>query len=97
MARCPWDIKVFEGKVYVGSGDYGANTGPIVIWAYDIASGKWVSTGSVRDEAVTSFKVIGGKLTIPGIDPMGTWSYGNVYQVAKAFATLWYLVAKCIF
>ncbi len=31
MARCPWDIKVFEGKVYVGSGDYDLNTGPTVI------------------------------------------------------------------
>ncbi len=81
MARCPWDIKVFEGKVYVGAGDYSSNSGPIVIWAYDISSKKWVSTGSVRDEAVTSFKIIGGKLTVPGTDPMGTWMFGNLYQL----------------
>ncbi len=80
MARCPWDLKVFEGKVYVGSGDYGLNTGPTVIWAYDINSGKFVSSGDVRDDAVASFKIIGGKLTAPGTDPMGGWSAGNFYQ-----------------
>ena len=81
MACCPWDIKVFEGKVYVGSGDYSQNTGPIVIWAYDISSKKWVKTGAVRDNAVTLFEVIGGKLTVPGTDPMESWTYGNVYQL----------------
>ena len=81
MARCPWDIKVFEGRVYVGSGDYGQNTGPIVIWAYDISSKKWIKTGTVRDNAITVFEVIGGKLTVPGTDPMDSWTYGNVYQL----------------
>lgn len=81
MARCPWDIKVFDGKVYVGCGDYNQNLGPVVIWAYDISSGKWVNTGSVRDNAVTAFKIIGGKLTAPGIDPMGSWDYGSAYQL----------------
>lgn len=80
MARCPWDLTIFENKVFVGSGDYGLNTGPIVIWAYDMQSGKFVSTGDVRDETVSSFKIIGGKLTAPGIDPMGSWSVGSFYQ-----------------
>ena len=81
MARCPWDIKVFEGKVYVGGGDYGINTGPTVIWAYDISSNEWINTGKVSDEAVSSFKIIAGKLTVPGTDPRGSSDYGNAYQL----------------
>ena len=79
-ARCPWDLKIFDGKLFVGCGDYAANTGPTILWAYDLSQGKWVSSGDVRDEAVTTFRIIGNKLTAPGIDPMGSWNVGSFYQ-----------------
>ncbi len=28
-ARCVWDIIAWDGKLYVGSGDYDANAGPV--------------------------------------------------------------------
>ena len=78
-ARCPWDMYIWNEKIYVGSGDYDVNAGPIDIWAYDIENQLWEYTGTVADEEISRFYVINGKLTAPGIDPQDDWSYGNYY------------------
>lgn len=80
-ARCPWDMEIFDGKIYVGSGDYGENSGPVDIWAYDTEEKKWLNTGEVPDEEVDSFLMIDGCLTVPGTDPKDGWEYGNYYKL----------------
>ena len=81
-ARCPWDMEIFDGKIYVGSGDYGENSGPVDIWAYDREEDKWSNTGTVPDEEVDSFLMIDGSLTVPGTDPKDGWEYGNYYKLS---------------
>lgn len=81
-ARNPWDIAVFDGVLYVGSGDYDKNTGPVTVMAYDIKNNKWFDSGVLQDEAVSRFLTVNGKLTAPGIDPKAEWDYGNYYVLA---------------
>lgn len=81
LARCVWDIKYWNGTVYVGGGDYGENTGPTDLWAYDVQAKEWNSSGSLDSEAITRFNVINDKLIAPGIDPMGGWNVGNYYEL----------------
>ena len=78
-ARCPWDMYIWDGKIYIGSGDYDSNAGPVDIWAYDTENKAWENTGTVPDEEVSRFLVIDGKLTVPGIDPKDDWIFGNYY------------------
>ncbi len=82
-ARCVWDIKLWDGKLYVGGGDYSKNTGPTDIWVYDLQDKEWKSSGRVPDEAVARFNVIGGNLIAPGIDPKEDWSVGNYYKLEQ--------------
>ncbi len=79
-ARCPWDVKVFNNEVFVGSGDYTLYSGPASIYAYDLTTREWNSKGSVRDAQVARFMVFDGVLTLPGIDPMASWDVGSYYQ-----------------
>ena len=79
LSRSPWDMIFFEGRLYVGGGDYGANTGPVKIWAYDPEAGEWTDSGSVPDEEADRFAVIGGRLALAGTDPTDGWEYGNYY------------------
>ena len=80
VARCAWDLKYFDGKLFVGAGDYDANSGPVDIWYYDFDKGNWEFSGSVYDEEVSRFTVINGKLIAPGIDPKDGWELGNYYE-----------------
>lgn len=83
VARCVWDLKVFDGKVYIGSGDYSANTSPTDIWAYDLDENEWVLSGSVEDEAVLRFIELDGTLVAPGTDPSEPWAFGNFYTLSN--------------
>ena len=83
LANYVWDMKVWNGKVYRGAGDYDKNSGDTVIMAYDIANQRWDNTGTVADEAVHSFIEIGGTLCTPGIDPRSGWSLGNYYMLQE--------------
>lgn len=78
-ANHAWDIKVWNGQVFRGAGDYDKNSGAAPILAFDIASQSWKSYDTVPDQAVHSFEEIGGTLYAPGIDPTGGWSMGNFY------------------
>ena len=35
-ARNPWDMAIFGDKLYIGSGDYDKNSGPVDMWCYDM-------------------------------------------------------------
>ena len=80
-ARCVWDMKLWNGKLYIGGGDYDDNTGPTDIWCYDFPKKEWTNSGSVPDESVLRFVDLGGTLVAPGIDPEEDWSMGNYYAL----------------
>ncbi|MBQ2736204.1 MAG: hypothetical protein IJF26_02080 [Clostridia bacterium] len=79
IERSPWDMMFYEGKLYIGNGDFDDNAGPITIWCYDPETEKWENSGSVRDESVSRFTLIDGKLAATGTDPMDGWELGNYY------------------
>lgn len=79
-ARCPWDMIVWDEKLYVGSGDYDSNEGPVDMWCYDIEQSVWKNTGTVPDEEISRFCIVGNALVAPGIDPKEDWTYGNYYR-----------------
>lgn len=62
-------IKYHDGRVYVGYGDYNANTGPIDLYSYDAVTGESKFEVKIPTEDIDSFSEIGGKLYAPYIDP----------------------------
>ena len=78
-ARCPWDMAIYENKLYIGSGDYDTNAGPVDMWCYDIDENTWSNSGTIPEEEIDRFCVIDNKLVVPGIDPQEDWSLGNYY------------------
>ena len=78
-ARSPWDMAIFGDKLYIGSGDYDKNSGPVDMWCYDIKNGTWSNSGTLPEEEIDRFCLIDGKLAVPGIDPQEDWSLGNYY------------------
>lgn len=78
-ARSPWDMAINENKLYIGSGDYDTNAGPVDMWCYDIDKKTWSNSGTIPEEEIDRFCVIDNKLVVPGIDPQEDWSLGNYY------------------
>jgi len=73
------DLRVFDGKLFVGTGDYSVNTGPMAILSLDPKTGEVTREGKVDDEAIAVFCVVDGRLVIPGPDACESWELGNVY------------------
>lgn len=63
VALFPW-----KGKLYAGYGDYGANTGPISIMAFDPVTRIFTEEWIANTEAVFNYRVIRGKVYAPAID-----------------------------
>lgn len=81
--RNPWDMTIHQGKLYIGAGDYDANSGNTPIYVMDLTTKAWNNSGVVLDEAVTHFVNIEGTLYVPGTDPTtASWAYGNYYHQA---------------
>ena len=68
-ARGVWDIAFEEGSLYIGSGDYDSNAGPVDIWRYDLQRNGFVKSGTLAEEEINKFVRIGGELCTPGIEP----------------------------
>lgn len=79
VANCPWDLKLWNGKLYRAAGDYDKNSGKTSIWAYDLKSHRWQNTFETSDEAIHRFVEIDGTLYAPGVDPTEDWDLGNYY------------------
>ena len=84
-ARNVWDLQVWDGRLYVGSGNSSnvgpaVNAGPVPIVAMDLASGAFEKEFVVDDEQVDRFRIIDGKLHVPGHDPRDPWELGNFYR-----------------
>lgn len=77
--RTAWDVEVYEDKLFVASGDYDKNIGPVHIFYYDLNEKSWIESGTVSDEQIEQFYFIDGKLISPGCDPKQDWNWGNLY------------------
>jgi hypothetical protein len=65
-------LKPFNGKLYAGYGDYGSNTGPIAVRAFDPVAGEFTdSMLTSATEAIYIYRELGGKLYAPNIDTRG--------------------------
>lgn len=76
-ARSIWDMHYFNNKIYIGHGDYWANSGPTDVWMYNGTS--FVKEYTVDDESIWDFFEFENKLFIPGNDATEDWSFGNLY------------------
>lgn len=81
-ARSPWDMMIWDGFLYVGSGDYDVNAGPIDVERMNLRTGEWENSGTLPEEEINRFRVVDGKLAVPGIDPQENWDFGNYYVLS---------------
>jgi hypothetical protein len=84
-ARNPWDLQVFDGRLYIGAGNSAndgpaPNAGPVRLVSYEPVSRRFRRERRIDDEQVDRFVVLGGKLWIPGDDARQRWDWGNVYR-----------------
>ncbi len=87
-ARNIWDMQLFEGRIYLGCGNLGnygpgSNAGPVPVIYYDIENGEFVTQAIIDEEQIDIYKILDGRLVIPGQDPMESWDYGNFYTLTK--------------
>lgn len=82
IARCVWDMTIFDNKLYVGCGDYNVNTGGVPVLYCDLDDlGNWQEEAFLYDEQIGRFLEIDGKLTVPGWDPVVSLPSGSYYQL----------------
>ena len=79
LERSVWDMYYFNRRIYIGSGDWVKNCGPIDIWTYNGTT--FEKEYTVDEESVVRFFEYDNKLFIPGNDPANgdDWSFGNLY------------------
>lgn len=82
-AHIPWDMLIFDSRLYVGCGDYDSNAGPVPVMYYDLTSEEWICMGELPDEQLNRFCVIDGNIVIPGTDPKDSWEFGNYYRIEE--------------
>src|SRR5947209_35044 len=74
MGRTIQTLVGWNGQIYSGYGDYGANTGPIAITPFDPAAGTFASTPDLTHDLTEQIDIsrnICGRLYAPSIDPKG--------------------------
>ncbi len=76
-ARSVWDMHYFNSRIYIGSGDYWANSGITDVWTYNGTG--FIKEYTVDDEMIFDFFEYDNKLFIPGNDAIEDWSFGNLY------------------
>lgn len=65
-------LKIFNGKLHAGYGDYGVNTGPIHVNPFNLSLGQFSGSQlSVPTEEINNWVIINGVLYAPYIDPQG--------------------------
>jgi len=86
--RNPWDLQVFAGKLFIGSGDSADNAGPVDVAFLDLATGAWGHEGELPEEQIDAFQVLGDDLVIPGHDPRGGGG-SFYYRLAWGWGVEW--------
>lgn len=77
ISRNPYDMQVFEGKVYVSNGNYQDNTGPVKIYSYQNDSTEATRSYVISTEQVDELYVYDGCLFALETDPQ-TWGASQV-------------------
>ena len=80
-ARSAWDMVAYDGKIYIGCGDYDTNMGPVAVWSYDVDDGAWQASSPLEDGHIKRYAVLRDTLSILGTDPRGDWSMGSYYTL----------------
>ncbi|MBT6155602.1 MAG: hypothetical protein HOH82_13165, partial [Planctomycetaceae bacterium] len=73
------ELKFFEGRLYLGHGDWFKNSGPTDVISYDFSKQKFVKEHTVQDEAIHRYRQYGNRLFLPGTDATESWEFGNLY------------------
>lgn len=68
------ELHAYDGRIYAGYGDYGENTGPVVIASLDPDTLEWTVHHTLLSEAIYQYRTLGGKLYVPSVDPRGSFS-----------------------
>jgi hypothetical protein len=84
LPRTPWDLALFNGRLYVGFGNASnegatANAGPVTLLTYHFGKGRWLEEATLPEEELSRFITHGNELWIPGADARGSWRWGNLY------------------
>ena len=66
-------LKQYKGKIFMGLGDYGVNTGNTKVLYYDTTSDSIGYSGTIADEAIERFEILDDKLYTTGCDPTEAW------------------------
>ncbi|MGL1903152.1 MAG: PQQ-binding-like beta-propeller repeat protein [Fibrobacterales bacterium] len=83
-----WDLEEYRGRIYIGMGDYGGNTGPIDIVAYDPASNTFeTSLNGAPTEATEYIRNINDNLYVTMTDARG-WT-GPAFVGVQAGSNSW--------
>lgn len=79
--RSIWDLQYWHGRIYIGHGDWDANTGPVQALYLDTSENVVVHDQGFMfdDEAVHTFRVINDVLFALGADAKESWDFGNIY------------------
>lgn len=81
FAENVWDMQVYNGRIYLGHGDYNANAGPIPVIYFNPTENKFVTQFTVQEEEIQQYKVLNGQLLIPGTDAREDSTLGNFYTL----------------
>ena len=71
IARSIWDMRVWDGKLFIGCGDYDTNRGPCPLWYMDLATEEWFLFDTLPEEQIDAFLYCADMLIVPGTDPVG--------------------------
>lgn len=85
-ARSVWDMTVFDGRIYIGCGNYldGAgyfNGKTIPIMSYDPYAGAWQAEADLPDDQLSRFHTTQDALLIPGACPLNGGEKGSFYRL----------------
>ncbi len=83
-ARNIWDMKLYNGKIYIGAGNSSnkgpaQNAGRVYVLSLDPTTDKFSEDYQVAEEQIDIFKIYGDVLYIPGHDATQKWTLGNIY------------------
>ena len=79
VSRNVWDMQTYNNRIYIGSGDYDANTGPVDVYYYDTEKNQFINEATLQDEQINRFVIVDNELIITGTDPKKGWDYGSYF------------------